>query len=73
MNNVLFNKFDGTSLHINPSGSLTVKGLGKSSFYIIPTANTDIWQQVDVTVRQPQIRLTGAGKMRLNNGRIRIV
>lgn len=73
MKNLLFNRFDGSSLHINPSGSLTVTGLGKSSFYVIPTANTEIWQQVDITVREPQMRLTGSGAIRLSNGRIRIV
>ena len=73
MRNVLFNRFEGNSLHINPSGNLTVIGLGKSRFYVIPTGNTEIWQQVDITVREPQMRLTSSGKIRLNNGRIRIV
>lgn len=73
MRNVLFNRFDGSSLRIDPSGNLVVVGLGKSSFYVIPTANTVIWQQVDITVREPQMRLSSSGNIRLNNGRIRIV
>ncbi len=73
MRNVLYRKEEGSSLAVDPSGNLKVKGTGTSTIYIIPTQNTDLWQQVDITVRTPLIRLTGTGKMRLNGGKIRIV
>lgn len=71
--NVLYRKEEGDSLRVDPSGNLKVSGIGTSSFYVIPTQNTELWQEVKITVRTPLIRLTGAGKIRLNGGKMRIV
>lgn len=72
LKNALYQKISGSSVDADPSGKLTVNGTGKSSFHVIPTQNTELWQKVDVTVRTPLIRLSN-GKMRLNGGKIRIV
>lgn len=73
LKNALFQRISGNSVDTDPSGNLTVLGTGKSSFYVIPTQHTELWQKVDVTVRTPLIRLTGNGKIRLNGSKIRIV
>lgn len=74
MGNVLFQRSEGTSLAVNPSGYLRQTGeAGTTKFYVIPAQNTELWQEISITVRQPLIRLTGNGKMRLANGKIRIV
>jgi hypothetical protein len=73
MQNVLYQREEGTSLRVNPSGELTVKGEGATTFYLIPPQHTALWQEVTITVRPPRIRLTGSGKIRLNGGRMRIV
>lgn len=72
LKNALYQRISGNSVDADPSGNLTVNGTGKSSFYVIPTQNTELWQKVDVTVRTPLIRLSN-GKIRLNGGKIRIV
>ena len=72
MQNVLFQRVSGESVTANPSGILSVLGTGTTKFYVIPPQNTEVWKEVDVTVRQPLVRLTSSGKMRLSN-KVRIV
>jgi len=72
MQNVLFQRVSGESVMANPSGVLSVNGTGTTKFYVIPPQNTEVWKEVDVTVRQPLIRLTSSGVMRLGS-KIRIV
>lgn len=72
MQNVLFQRVSGESVMANPSGVLSVNGTGTTKFYVIPPQNTEVWREVDVTVRQPLIRLTSSGMMRLGS-KIRIV
>lgn len=72
MQNVLFQRVSGESVMANPSGVLSVNGTGTTKFYVIPPQNTEAWREVDVTVRQPLIRLTSSGVMRLGS-KIRIV
>lgn len=73
LKNALYQRISGNSVDADPSGNLTILGTGKSSFYVIPTQHTELWQKVDVTVRTPLIRLAGNGKIRMNGGKIRIV
>lgn len=73
LKNALYQRISGNSVDADPSGNLAILGTGKSTFYVIPTQNTELWQKVDVTVRTPLIRLTGNGKIRLNGSKIRIV
>ena len=54
-------------------GNITVNGLGDSEVTVIPTYNTRLWQKIIIKVRQPNVRLYAAAKMRLSkNGTIRI-
>lgn len=64
---------NGTSISVDPSGNITVNGLGDSEVTVIPTYNTRLWQKIIIKVRQPNVRLSAAAKMRLSkNGTIRI-
>ena len=70
---VLFQRAEGDSLVANPSGELTIKGEGTTKFWVIPTANTPLWQEVSITVRQPRLRLSAAGKLRKAGSSLRIL
>lgn len=70
---VLYQRVEGDSVMSDPSGNLTVKGEGKTKFWVIPTANTPLWQEVNITVRQPYMRLSASGKIRKNGNKMRIV
>lgn len=64
MQNILYQREEGSSLKVDPSGKLTVAGTGTTMFYVIPPGNTDLWKEVSVTVRPPRMRLTSSGKIR---------
>lgn len=64
MQNILYQREEGSSLKVDPSGKLTVTGTGTTMFYVIPPGNTDLWKEVSVTVRPPRMRLTSSGKIR---------
>lgn len=70
---VLFQRAEGDSLVADPSGNLTIKGEGTTKFWIIPTANTPLWQEVSITVRQPRLRLSASSKLRKVGDKLRIV
>lgn len=70
---VLYQRVEGDSVMSAPSGNLTVKGTGKTKLWVIPTANTPLWQEVTINVRQPYMRLSATGKIRKNGNKIRIV
>lgn len=71
--NFIFQCADGSSLKVDPNGKLTVNGIGETSFYVIPTANRSLWQEVTINVRAPKMRLAN-GKIRLSaTGKARIV
>ena len=72
MQNILYQIAGGDSLKVNPSGQLTVAGTGTTTFYVIPPGNTELWQSVSVTVRQPRMRLTSTGRIRRST-RMRII
>lgn len=72
MQNILYLRDEGTSLKADPSGELTVKGTGTTTFHVIPAGNTALWKEVSVTVREPRMRLTASGKIRRST-RMRIV
>lgn len=67
--NYIFQVKEGTSLSVDPSGNLTVKGTGKTVFWVIPTNNTHLWQEAAITVRKP-VLLKGNGKLIKANGRL---
>ena len=70
---VLYQRIDGDSLQVDPSGNLTVKGEGTTKFWVIPTAYTPLWKEVSITVRQPRLRLSASGKLRKVGASLRIV
>lgn len=72
MQNLLYQREEGSSLKVNPSGNLTVTGTGTTTFYVIPPGNTELWKEVSITVRPPRMRLTSSGKIRRST-RMRIV
>ena len=72
MQNLLYQRQEGSSLRVNPSGLLMVSGTGTTTFYVIPPGNTELWKEVRVTVRHPVMRLTSSGKIR-RSARMRIV
>lgn len=62
----------GDCLDIDPSGYLTVKGLGTGEVTVIPTYNTSLWKKISITIRRPYIRMNG-NRIRINsNNKIRI-
>ena len=69
--NIIYQR-EGDSVSIRPDGSLKVNRLGTTSVFVIPTQNTPLFQQVDITVRNPVIRLTSDGKFRLHGNKIRV-
>ena len=72
MQNLLYQREEGSSLKVDPSGKLTVTGTGTTTFYVIPPSNTELWKEVSITVRPPRMRLTSTGKIRRST-RMRIV
>ncbi len=72
MQNLLYQREEGSSLKVNPSGELTVTGTGTTTFYVIPPGNTELWKEVSITVRPPRMRLTSSGKIRRST-RMRVV
>lgn len=70
---VLFQRAEGDSLVADPSGNLIVKGEGTTKFWVIPTANTPLWQEVSITIQQPRLRLSASGKLRKVGSSLRII
>ena len=70
---VLFQRAEGDSLVADPSGNLIVKGEGTTKFWVIPTANTPLWQEVSITIHQPRLRLSASGKLRKVGSSLRII
>ena len=70
---VLYQRVEGDSVIPDPSGNLTIKGGGVTKIWVIPTANTPLWQEVTINVRQPYMRISATGKIRKNGNKIRIV
>lgn len=72
MQNLLYQREEGSSLKVNPSGNLAVTGTGTTTVYVIPPGNTELWKEVRITVRPPRMRLASSGKIRRST-RMRIV
>lgn len=70
---VLYQRAEGDSVMPDPSGNLTIKGQGTTKIWVIPTANTPLWQEVNIKIRQPYMRISATGKIRKNGSKIRIV
>lgn len=73
LQNYLFLPAGGDSVGVEPNGSLTINKVGTTRIYVIPTGATGIYQTITINVRGPKMRLTGNGKIRLSNGKIRLI
>lgn len=73
LQNYLFLPAGGDSVAVEPNGSLTINKVGTTRIYVIPTGATGIYQTITINVRGPKMRLTGNGKIRLSNGKIRLI
>lgn len=71
--NVIFQKARGNAIDVDPGGRLTINGTGDTWFYVIPTNNTALYVEIKITVRQPYIRLSDNGTIRMTNSGFRIV
>ena len=71
--NVIFQRARGNAMDVDPGGRLTINGTGDTWFYVIPTNNTALYVEIKITVRQPYMRLSGNGTIRMTNSGIRIV
>ncbi len=64
LQNIIFQVEEGTSVFVRPDGEIIRRGVGTTRINVLPTANIPLFQTIDITVEQPRIRLTGAGKIR---------
>lgn len=70
--NVLF-LGDDNAVSVQPDGSLTVNRTGISKIHVIPTENTSIYQTIQITVAEPELRRVKSNSLRLmGNGSFRL-
>lgn len=63
----------GDSVAVNPDGSLEIRGCGKTRLHVIAANNTRLFRTIEIEVKEPDIRVTNAGGIRLNSdGTIRL-
>lgn len=63
----------GESIAVNPDGSLEIRGCGKTRLHVIAANNTRLYRTIEIEVKEPDIRITNAGGLRLNSdGSIRL-
>lgn len=70
--NILF-LGDDNAVSVSPTGLIKINKFGESVIYVIPTNRVELWQKLRVVVRQPYLRLSESGGIRLTEGnRLRI-
>ena len=70
--NVLF-LGDDNAVSVQPDGSLTVNRTGISKIHVIPTENTSIYRNIQITVAEPELRRVKSNSLRLmGNGSFRL-
>ncbi len=70
--NVLFIGDDG-AVSVTPDGKIKLNHAGESSIHVIPVGNVGLYQTVKITVREPVMRLSCGGGIRLTgNNRLRL-
>lgn len=73
LQNIIFQVEAGNSVFVRPDGEIIRRGIGTTRINVLPTANIPLYQVLDITVEQPRIRQTGAGKIRRTAaGKIRL-
>lgn len=70
--NILF-LGDDNAVSVSPTGLIKINKSGESVIHVIPTNRVELWQKIRVIVRQPYLRLSESGGIRLTEGnRLRI-
>lgn len=70
--NILF-LGDDNAVSVSPTGLIKINKSGESVIHVIPTNRVELWQKIRVVVRQPYLRLSESGGIRLTEGnRLRI-
>ena len=72
MQNYIIQHWDGDSAAVDPLGNIVIRKVGQTRIWVIPTGNTSLAQQVSVNVREPRLRFTSTGKLRLTGSALRI-
>lgn len=73
LQNFLFLPGGGESISVEPNGKLSINKIGSTRIHVIPTGATGIYQTITINVRGPKMRLTSNGKIRMANGKMRLI
>lgn len=69
---LIYQVMEGSSIKVHPTkGTISIQGLGTTKVLVYTPINTTLTSDVEITVRNPNIRLSATGKIRLA-GRMRI-
>jgi len=74
LQNVLFLSAGGEAvLSVDPDGLLHIHGVGKAKIHVIPTHNIKLYTTIEIEIKEPAMRLSGDGTIRIsNNDEIRL-
>lgn len=64
--NVIYQIAEGNSVGVNPSGKLSIKGTGITKIWVIPTNNTELWQEATINVRNGRMLKVNSGFLKVN-------
>lgn len=63
--NVLFEVVEGTSLTVDGDGKLKIVGTGTTKIRVIPSNNTSLWKDIEITVTEPSLTLADTDSLLL--------
>jgi hypothetical protein len=74
LQNVLYSPAGGDAVTVLPDGRIIPNHFGAATVYVIPTNATHLYQTAQITVRNPRLRRTSSGGLRITSARrLRIV
>jgi hypothetical protein len=74
LQNVLFLPASGDAVTVLPDGRITLNHTGTATVHVIPANATHLYKTVQITVRNPYLRKTSGGGLRVtSSGHLRIV
>jgi len=62
--NILYIAHNEEVMHVMPDGTIVPKGKGKCTIYVIPTANTSIYQAINIEIKTRGIRMHTLNQIR---------
>lgn len=69
---LIYQVMEGDSIKVHPTtGDISIQGLGKTRVLVYTPINTSLTSDIEITVRNPNLRLAAPGKIRLA-GKMRI-